>query len=50
MIGSRVRPVALRKAAVNELVSLKPTVNPICVTENAGFAKSVLARSIRWFV
>jgi hypothetical protein len=29
-------PVALRKAAVNELVWLKPTVNPVSVTEDAG--------------
>jgi hypothetical protein len=32
---------------VNELVSLKPTVSPISVTEHAGFANSDLARSMR---
>jgi len=35
---------------VNELVSLKPTVRPMSVTENEGFARSALARSIRWLV
>ena len=29
-------PVVLWNAAVNELVSLYPTVNPISVTEDAG--------------
>jgi len=42
-----VRPVALRNAAENELVSLKPTVNPISVTEDAAFANSTLACSMR---
>src|SRR5262245_23249015 len=42
-----VSPVALRKAAVNELVSLKPIANPTSVTEDMGLANSVLASSIR---
>src|SRR5262249_42458467 len=42
-----VEPVVLRKAAVNELVSLKPTVSAISVTEHVGRAKSVLAWSMR---
>ena len=41
-------PVPLRKAAVNELVSLKPTVNAISVTEDEGFTNSVLARCDGW--
>jgi hypothetical protein len=40
----------LRNAAVNELVSLNPTVKPMSVTEKAGLARSALARSIRWLV
>jgi len=42
-----VSPVALRKAAVNELVSLKPIVKPMSVTDGADFASISLARSIR---
>jgi hypothetical protein len=42
-----VSPVALRKADVNELVSLKPMANPTSVTEDAGLASSALASSIR---
>src|SRR5258708_17758072 len=38
-----VRPVCLRNEVVNELVSLKPRLNPICVTDIAGFAKRDLA-------
>ena len=37
----------MRKAAVNELVSLKPSSNAISVTDVAGFASSVLACSMR---
>jgi hypothetical protein len=37
-------------AAVNELVLPKPIVIPIPVTENARFASSSLARSIRRLV
>jgi hypothetical protein len=40
----------LRNAAVNELVSLKPTVNPMSVTEGAGFANNILACSMRRLV
>ena len=46
----RLAPVPLRKAAVNELVSLKPTVNAISVTEDEGFTNSVLACSMRRLV
>src|SRR5262245_15646748 len=42
-----VSPVPLRKAEVNELVSLKPTSRPISVTESLGSASKALARSIR---
>src|SRR5262249_21336347 len=42
-----VEPVALRKAAVNELVSLKPSVSAISVTEHVSRANSVLAWSMR---
>ena len=42
-----VDPVALRKLAVNELVSLKPTFSAISVTDHVGWAKSVLAWSMR---
>ena len=40
-------PVALRKAAVNELVSLKPILSAIPVTEHVGPANSVFACSMR---
>src|ERR1700737_1168440 len=40
-------PVALRNAAVNELVSRKPTANPISVTDDADSTNNVLARSMR---
>ena len=39
-------PVVFRNAAVNELVSLKPTANPTSVTEELGFANKVLALDI----
>ena len=42
-----VDPVALRKLAVNELVSLKPTFSAISVTEDEGCANSVLAYLMR---
>ena len=37
-------PDAVRKAAVNELVSLKPTTSPIFVTDGAGFLRDAPAR------
>ena len=37
----------MRNAVVNELVSLKPTVNPISVTEGAGLDNNILACSMR---
>ena len=37
----------MRKAAVNELVSLKPTLSAMSVTEHVGCAKSALACSMR---
>jgi len=40
-------PVALRNAAENELVSLKPISNPISVTDDSGFANNILACSMR---
>jgi hypothetical protein len=42
-----VRPAALRKAAVNELVVLKPSAKPISVTEHGGLANNILACSMR---
>src|SRR5262249_49463258 len=45
-----VSSVYLRKAAVNELVSLNPTSNPISVTDSLRSASKVLARSIRRLV
>jgi hypothetical protein len=42
-----VSPVVFRNAAVNELVSLKPTANPTSVTEEFGLANNALASSIR---
>src|SRR5262245_25875099 len=38
-----VRPVCLRNVVVNELVSLKPRLSPICVTDIAGSANKDLA-------
>lgn len=49
VIGGR-KARGLAKAAVNELVSLKPSVNPISVTEKTGFDRSALARSMRRLV
>src|SRR5262245_7558056 len=45
-----VSPVTLRKADVNELVSLKPTSSPISVTDSLRFASKLLARSMRLLV
>lgn len=42
-----VTPVSLRNAELKELVSLKPTSSPICVTARSGWPSSCLARSIR---
>ena len=42
-----VSPVCLRNALVNELVSLKPRLKAICVTDVAGSARSDVAFSIR---
>jgi hypothetical protein len=43
-------PVALRKAALNELVSLNPSDNPISVIDLSRFTSSSLATSMRRFV
>ena len=45
-----VRPADLRKAAVNELVSLKPISRAISVTDWFGLAKRIFARSMRRLV
>ena len=37
----------MRKAAVNELVVLKPNVRPISVTEPVALANNILACSMR---
>jgi hypothetical protein len=42
-----VSPVCLRKVVINELVSLKPKLNPTCVTDIAGLANRALACSTR---
>jgi hypothetical protein len=43
-------PACLRNAFVNELTSLKPRSNPICVTDTAGLARRLLAFSMRRLV
>src|SRR5437588_315488 len=48
--GLGVSPVYLRKAAVNELVSLNPTSIPISVTDRLRSASKLLARSMRLLV
>jgi hypothetical protein len=42
-----VTPVCLRNAELKELVSAKPRLSPIRVTDNSGWLSSSLARSIR---
>jgi hypothetical protein len=42
-----VKPVVLRNAALNELVSPKPSVKPTVVTDDSGFASNALACSMR---
>ena len=47
VVAARVNTVVFRKAAVNELVSLKPSASPMSVTDSTRSSSRPLARSMR---